>query len=207
MSSHIRLPLLGTPPSSPESAAELWAGSAPDSVSALAVLPVAGACEDKLLQVGDLARETGKTVRALHLYEEMDLLRPAARSKGRYRLYGPEALLRIRWIAKLQDIGFSLGDIQDIVKDWERAGSAPHAMEKVRDVYRQKLEETRATLLRLHALESEITASLEYLDACDSTCAPERVVSACKSCDLHDHDRPVPDLVAGLGASPQQQSV
>lgn len=196
MSNHTRLPLLGSLPPSPESStdnvADVWVGAG-------------GACasgDEKLLQVGDLARETGKTVRALHLYEELDLLRPAARSKGRYRLYAREALLRIRWISKLQDIGFSLGDIQVIVKDWERAGSAPHAMEKVRDVYRQKLEETRATLQRLHALESEILASLEYLDACD-VCVPERLVTACKSCDLHDHDRPVPDLVAGLGASPQ----
>ena len=69
------------------------------------------------MQVGDLARETGKTVRAIHLYEEMDLLRPTGRSKGRYRLYGPEALVRIRWIVKLQDLGFSLTDIKTIVKE------------------------------------------------------------------------------------------
>ncbi|MBX3252474.1 MAG: MerR family DNA-binding transcriptional regulator, partial [Myxococcales bacterium] len=40
--------------------------------------------------MGDLAREAGKTVRAIHLYEQMELLKPAGRSKGRYRLYGPE---------------------------------------------------------------------------------------------------------------------
>ena len=77
---------------------------------------------------GDLARETSKTVRAIHLYEEMELLKPAGRSKGRYRLYGPEALVRIRWIGKLQDLGFSLTDIKAIVKDVEsegRGSSAP----------------------------------------------------------------------------------
>src|SRR5271165_3706125 len=55
-----------------------------------------------LMQIGDLARETGKTVRAIHLYEELGLLTPAARSKGRFRLYGAEALTRIRWIGQLQ---------------------------------------------------------------------------------------------------------
>ena len=74
-------------------------------------LPLHRPTED-LMQIGDLAREAGKTVRAIHLYEELGLLTPAARSKGRYRLYGPEALTRIRWIGKLQDMGFSLGDIQ-----------------------------------------------------------------------------------------------
>ena len=35
-----------------------------------------------LLKVGELARRTGKTVRAIHLYEELGLLTPAVRSKG-----------------------------------------------------------------------------------------------------------------------------
>src|SRR6187549_2381072 len=80
------------------------------------------------MQVGDLARESGKTVRAIHLYEQLELLKPAARSKGRYRLYGPEALVRIRWIGKLQDLGFSLTDIKAIVRDVEQHGSASSAM-------------------------------------------------------------------------------
>ncbi len=40
-----------------------------------------------LLKVGELAKRTGKTVRAVHLYEELGLLDPAVRSKGGFRLY------------------------------------------------------------------------------------------------------------------------
>src|SRR3974390_1868349 len=96
----------------------------------------------ELREIGDLARETGKTVRAIHLYEELGLLTPAARSKGRFRLYGREALVRIRWIGKLQEMGFSLGDIQTIVREWEHVESAPGAMKRMREVYARKLEET-----------------------------------------------------------------
>src|SRR5580692_10263362 len=85
---------------------------------------------EELMQIGDLAREAGKTARAIHLYEELGLLTPAARSKGRYRLYGAESLVRIRWIGRLQEMGFSLSDIQTIVREWERAGSAPNAMKR-----------------------------------------------------------------------------
>jgi len=152
------------------------------------------------MQVGDLARVAGKTVRALHLYEELQLLRPVARSKGRYRLYGREALIRIRWIGKLQDMGFSLTDIQTIVRDWEHSSSAPHAMVKMRDLYKKKLEETRATLARLASLEGELRASLDYLDTCD-VCDPARLLSACNACDLHDCKVHVPELVAGLSAN------
>ena len=153
------------------------------------------------MQVGDLARESGKTVRAIHLYEEMDLLKPAARSKGRYRLYGLEALVRIRWIQKLQDLGFSLTDIKAIVKDVEQHGSAlsaSAAMGGVRQVYAQKLEETRSQIARLTALEGEILASLEYLEACDSLCERDRLLPACQCCDHHPAEQEVPDLVAGF---------
>lgn len=152
------------------------------------------------MQVGDLARESGKTVRAIHLYEQMDLLKPAGRSKGRYRLYGPEALVRIRWIQKLQDLGFSLTDIKAIVKDVEQHGSASSAMVGVREVYAKKLEETRSQIARLQSLEGEIRASLEYLDACDSLCERDRLLPACNCCDHHPAEQQVPDLVAGFRA-------
>jgi DNA-binding transcriptional MerR regulator len=152
-----------------------------------------------LMQVGDLARETGKTVRAVHLYEELGLLKPATRSKGRYRLYGQDALLRVRWIGKLQDMGFSLTEIQAVVRDWEEQSSAPGAMERMREVYKNKLLETREAIRKARELEHELEASLQYLDTCD-VCDPQRLLSACSCCDLHDHHRPVPELVAGFRA-------
>jgi DNA-binding transcriptional MerR regulator len=153
-----------------------------------------------LLQVGDLARESGKTVRAIHLYEELQLLKPAGRSKGRYRLYTPDALVRIRWIGKLQDMGLSLTDIQEIVRDWEDGGSAVGSMRKMREVYSKKLAETREHLRRLQTLEREIVASIDYLDTCD-VCEPERLLSFCKACDKHSCETHVPELVAGFRAS------
>ncbi len=153
-----------------------------------------------LIQIGDLARETGKTVRAIHLYEELGLLAPAARSKGRFRLYAGEALVRIRWIGRLQEMGFSLGDIQTIVREWERVESAPGAMKRMRDVYERKLEETREQKRRLEALEHDLSASLEYLDTCETVCDPQRLLSACECCDLHDKELDVPDLVLGFRA-------
>ena len=152
-----------------------------------------------LRQIGDLAKEAGKTVRAIHLYEELGLLTPAGRSKGGFRLYGRESLVRIRWIARLQDMGFSLTDIQTVVREWERVESAPGAMKRMREVYARKLEETRDQKRRLEALENELSASLEYLDTCD-VCDPARLLSACERCDLHDKEVHVPELVLGFRA-------
>lgn len=173
----------------------------PPAPSSTAVDHDLGDADDALMQVGDLAREAGKTVRAIHLYEQMELLKPAGRSKGRYRLYGPEALVRIRWIGKLQDLGFSLTDIKSIVKDVEaegRGSSAPSAMVKVREVYKRKLDDTRAQIERLRTLEREILASLDYLDTCEAVCEPDKLLGACPSCNHHDRQQEVPDLVAGF---------
>ncbi len=157
--------------------------------------------EGPLFQVGELAKGAGKTVRAIHLYEELGLLRPHARSKGRYRLFGPEALVRVRLIAKLQELGLSLGEIQGVIHSWETAASAPGAMRGVREVYRAKLCETREQIVRLLALEAELSASLRYLETCESGCAPAQPHDACPSCRVQATGvREAPELVAGFHA-------
>jgi DNA-binding transcriptional MerR regulator len=153
--------------------------------------------DEDFLQVGDLARLSGKSVRAIHLYEELGLLRPHARSKGRYRLFSQDAVMRVRWIGKLQDLGLSLPTIQTAVREWETSSSAPNAMAKMREVYREKLSSTREQILRLQALEGELSESLKYLETCD-TCDPVRLFPACNCCDLHGHDQSPPELVAGF---------
>src|SRR6185295_8804765 len=91
-----------------------------------------GATAHKQLKVGDLARQTGKSVRALRLYEELDLLQPVARSHGGFRLYDDSALTRIRWIELLQEAGLSLHQIQGLLKAWRESRNAPEAMATVR---------------------------------------------------------------------------
>jgi MerR family transcriptional regulator, copper efflux regulator len=149
------------------------------------------------LRVGDLAKRTGKTVRALHLYEEHGLLNPAQRSSGGYRLYGRDAELRVRWIDKLQQMGFSLTDIKHIVLDVDGSKTAPHAMHRVQDLFREKLAETREQLQRLRALEGELEASLSYLQTCDG-CETEKLLSACSGCERHDCEHQPPELVLGF---------
>jgi MerR family copper efflux transcriptional regulator len=148
------------------------------------------------LRVGDLARLTGKTVRALHLYEELGLLHPAERSKGGYRLYDPEAVERVAWIAKLQAVGFSLAEVQDFARSLERSQTAPLAMLKVRRVFEQKLVQTRAQLTELHTLERDLELGLAYLEGCH-WCDPSELPESCSECAKH-HETPPAILVTGM---------
>ncbi|HTJ83000.1 MAG TPA: MerR family transcriptional regulator [Polyangiaceae bacterium] len=124
------------------------------------------------LQVGDLAKAVGKTVRAIHHYEELGLLRPDARSKGRFRLYDPSAVTRVRWIGKLCDLGMSLSQIKTVLDAWEGAPTAARAMSEVRATYLSKLEETRTQIAHLQELERELEASVRYLDTCNTCDEP-----------------------------------
>lgn len=155
----------------------------------------AGPCGGDLLRVGDLAQRTSKTVRALHLYEELGLLHPSERSKGGFRLYGEDAALRVRWISKLQDMGFSLPEIREVLHQWEQSGSATGAMSHIQKLYRQKLDETERQIERLKSLRDELAASVDYLSTCE-VCDPVRLISSCPHCELHSCG--TPELVAGL---------
>ena len=184
----------------------------------LPLVPEAEESHTGLLQVGELAQAVGKTVRAIHHYEELGLLEPDARSKGRFRLYDQDAVTRVRWIAKLHDLGLSLTQIQEVVATWEKSSSAARANATIRAMYAQKLDDTRAQIERLHELEAELVASIAYLDACepcDTTLVKELghengkgrcsdhaaekapAVGSCVTCDMRERDQE-PELVAGL---------
>src|SRR5262245_65731302 len=96
-----------------------------------------------LLQVGDLAKMSGKTVRGIHHYEELGLIEPVGRSKGHYRLFDAETPVRIRWIGKLQSLGLSLGEIRTLVRTRQAAPSALQAAGELRSMYEEKLVEVR----------------------------------------------------------------
>src|SRR6185369_2438417 len=96
---------------------------------------------DKLLRIGQLAEKCGKTVRALHLYEELGLLKPILRSKGGFRLYSVAAVERVQWIGRLQDAEVSLGEISVLLRSLEEERIGAAAMTRLRDLLSQKLVE------------------------------------------------------------------
>lgn len=65
-----------------------------------------------MLKVGNLAEKTGLTVRTLHYYEEIGLLRPAQRTPAGHRLYSHDDVLRLQRILSLRALGLSLEEIR-----------------------------------------------------------------------------------------------
>lgn len=157
---------------------------------------------DETMRIGELAERSGRTIRTLHFYEELGLLVPAARTKGGFRLYDQHALVRIHWISRLQELGFSLPEIKEFLLQIQARTDAPAMMEGLRRFYADKLQETRAQIQRLSALEGELKTALDYLDTCRS-CAPATGKSACPACNEGDHHgREAPPMVAAVQLTP-----
>ncbi|MGE6994398.1 MerR family transcriptional regulator [Pseudomonas sp. NPDC047961] len=76
------------------------------------------------LKVGELARRCGLTVRTLHHYDDIGLLRPSARSDAGYRLYNRDDVARLQQIQALRSLGVSLADVGAILDRQERSVSS-----------------------------------------------------------------------------------
>lgn len=152
------------------------------------------------MTIGQLARVVGKSARALRLYEEKDLLVPEARSAGGFRLYGASALVRLRWILKLSEIGLSLDDIQSMLAEIGAAENGDKAMSVLRSEYRTRLVEIDAQMRRLEALREALDAGLRYMERCHG-CPRSPLPHCCKGC-IEEVGDDFPDMVAGLTAQP-----
>ena len=61
------------------------------------------------LKVGDLARRTGLTVRTLHHYDEIGLLKPSLHTESGHRLYTGRDVARLQQVLSLRQLGFRPG--------------------------------------------------------------------------------------------------
>src|SRR4051812_25661788 len=73
------------------------------------------------LKVGELARSSGLTVRTLHHYDEIGLLKPSGRSDSGYRLYADADIARLHGIQALRQLGLALTDIAALLDDQRTA--------------------------------------------------------------------------------------
>jgi DNA-binding transcriptional MerR regulator len=68
-----------------------------------------------LYRVSEFAALTGVTVRALHHYDRLGLVRPTGRSAAGYRLYGARDFARLQQVVTLKFIGLSLKEIKALL--------------------------------------------------------------------------------------------
>jgi len=114
----------------------------------------------ELLTIGQLAEGSGKAPSAIRYYEEMGLLRPAARVGG-HRRFAPSALHRMAVIDLLRVAGFSLREIRQLVSASPRTWR-PRTKRKLAEV-EQRIE--RAQMAR-RILQAALECDCDRLEGC-----------------------------------------
>ncbi|MFD2933037.1 MerR family transcriptional regulator [Spirosoma flavum] len=67
--------------------------------------------------VNKLAKLAGVSVRTLHHYDRLGLLKPSVRTEAKYRMYGENELIRLQQILFYKELDFSLNEILGILDD------------------------------------------------------------------------------------------
>lgn len=108
------------------------------------------------LRVGEVARQAGVNLQTVHYYERRGLLPEPPRTGSNYRAYPPDAVRRIRFIKRAQELGFTLKEIRELLSLRAGGGSGctdvrGHAEAKVRDIENKvrSLQAMRGVLLEL----------------------------------------------------------
>ena len=110
------------------------------------------------MRIGELADSVSVPAKTIRYYEEIGLLPPPERHPNGYRNYDEPAVDRLRFVRAAQAVGFSLGEIKEILAFHER-GEKPcgHVLDLVdrraRDISERiaVLERMQADLRRLSA--------------------------------------------------------
>jgi DNA-binding transcriptional MerR regulator len=109
------------------------------------------------LKVGELARRTRLTIRTLHHYDDIGLLRPSIHTESGHRLYTAGDVARLQQVLSLRQLGFSLEEIRDCL---DRPGFSPLELIRLHVArLRQQIELQRRLCERLEALLAGYIAS------------------------------------------------
>jgi len=148
--------------------------------------------EFEALKVGELARRTGLTVRTLHHYDEIGLLKPSLHTAAGHRLYTAADVARLQQVLSLRLLGFSLEQVRDCL---DRPGFSPLEVIRLHVArLREQIELQRRLCDGLEALASyfqsagEVSAemflqAIEVMTMIENYYTPEQLEYFRKRCE------------------------
>lgn len=108
-----------------------------------------------MMYIGELAKLTGASRKAIHHYEALGLI-PQPQRKGRYRIYRETDVDLVAMIKCAQSLGFSLKEITGVTSATAQTGMLPAEM--VLDLIERKRQALRQTINRALAHDRQLVA-------------------------------------------------
>lgn len=130
------------------------------------------------LTIGELAKRTGLTVRTLHHYDEVGLLRPSARSEAGYRLYTDQDVIRLHRILALRQMNLPLKDIQAAIRSENLS---------LTEVLKRQVQSLEAQIRRQERLVYRLKTLLEKAESKGGeTLTADQLLEILEMMNLHD---------------------
>lgn len=82
------------------------------------------------MRIGELAAAAEVNIQTLRYYERRGLLSSPQRLASGYRVYDADAIRRVRFIRRAQELGFTLQDIDDLLGLWTDSAVTCGAVEE-----------------------------------------------------------------------------
>lgn len=106
------------------------------------------------MKIGELAKQTGLSIRTLHYYDEIELLTPSHRTEIGHRLYSDQDIMRLQQIISLRQLGFSLKEIHECLEKPDF--SLPQVINLHRTRLREQMTLSHTLIERLNAIAREL---------------------------------------------------
>ena len=106
------------------------------------------------MKIGELAKQTGLSIRTLHYYDEIGLLCPSHRNDIGHRLYSDEDIIRLQQILSLRQLGFALKEIRECLENPDF--SLSQVINLHRDKMRKQIALSHTLLERLNGVAREL---------------------------------------------------
>lgn len=119
------------------------------------------------MNIGELARLTGVSTKAIRYYEEIGVLEEPERSANGYRKYRPEAVDRLRFVKDAQVTGLTLAEIGTILEQRSKGESTCEHVMVLLDRHLEELEARIATLTKTRSKLMAIAERAHHLDPAD----------------------------------------
>ena len=105
------------------------------------------------LKIGELAKQTGLAVGTIRYYSDLGLLQPVQIGSNGYRYYSLDASQQVQFIKKAQTLGFTLGEIKQILDVRDR-GEKPCNL--VQSLLNNKIEQLEIQIKQMTLFKAEL---------------------------------------------------
>jgi DNA-binding transcriptional MerR regulator len=110
---------------------------------------------ERRLKIGEVARQTGLSIKTIRYYERRGLLEQPPRTQGGYRLYGPEEVARLRFVQRARLLGLTLEEIKELIELADRCNEG-EIVPRLEEVLEAKLAETERKMVELSAFRQNL---------------------------------------------------